>query len=1489
MLIQIKIVGFIMLTKQLSILLLLFSASSIQASTLNSSQTGGLIPGFYSESGSASHREHLAESSGEYIDPFSGALNLNHVDLVLPGNGGIDIVISRAYSSNNVHMPDLRAGSNLPDVPYLLADQTQLGLGWQMHFGRVRRENADLCANVTANSSSTSNPVLETAGGGKKQLFLNDGIPSSQRPSGGYITKDYWVAHCLGGGTSLLVVDPNGTKYHMSYRVATQSPQFGHVSYAWYTTKITDTNDNTLSIAYSPASSGERIMPSLITSSDGRRVELNYHDNGLLANIRYNGKTITYNYSGISLSSVVDAEGRKKSYGYYGAFDDSIKNAPTRLLKSYLTETGASTTYGYTSRCTSIVQCGDIRWNNVLAAARKTWSIGSKREYDRYNSINATWNFSYSHGSGYDYTTIAFSGGKYVYKHYSAIASASGGLPNYIRAGLLLSKTIYGAGNDVLQKLEYNYDNIYLSSQSTTRFPMSFFGLEEPNVYTSRISSVINTLDGTVYNTSYSNFLYKRFPQTITETGQANKVTRVTYKDISPIVSNVQQSRIALVSEDQSIEEQVSATNVKLRTIDRSIDSKGNLLSENKYGVLTRYTYHTTGDLHTVTDARGNVSEYKDYHRGVAKTELHPEGVTISRVVNDDGWVTSETNGRLKKTSYGHDKVGRIVSIVPPQGLPTSIVWTKDAFRLHDIRTISRGTYTQKTSYDGFGRVICDETEGIFVHSKYDSLGRVVKKSYPSSASSRLCHGKTLVTNDSKSYTYDVLGRPLGTKHGDNAFSSVEYNSGNKVEFTNENGHAFTYGYRSYGDPFAKELMSIKGPTTTGLNITIERNILGQTTSVRRHSNALGATRTYSYVDGSGNDSIFVMEETHPETGTTTYTRDAVGNISTKKVGNSPTATYTYDDLNRLSIADFDQKSDLTGTTASTTPHDVVYGYDANGNVTSIASGITSLSYTYDNNDNLVEEQQLIGGKSYMVSYGYDGLDHLSSITYPDDSIVSYLPDDLGRPSQATPYVSNVEYFDNSAIKTIAYANGRASSFESNDRMWVTRATTDGNVFDYQYTDFDKMGNSKRIIDGFTPFYSKTYVFDNLNRIVQAHGSSWGQGSVTYNLGTDDILRKNMGSRTLEYNYGGSNSRTLAWTQSNAQSFSNRLIYKYDDHGNIIEKKSAVEGWIYNYDERSNLRQVFDYAGNLMREYEYSGNNMKVQSTSFNPAKSRRFIYSHNGNLLLDEKQNKTGLKPTIKNVYLGSTLIAEAEVLTANPNDNVDISNPSTVYGYGYGESNHKDAIKASFNLTSVEPIAWCFTPFGVDKQNEVLLRVNGKSIGYISSAVDGQPVCFTIEAADLNVGANAILLTQSTSRETWGVAFHGFHNIVVPMLASVDAGTIFGNGYGDANPRHEVRAYFDLAKVEPYVVCMDGYDIDTTTEVTVSINGTPKGNMNYSGNNGINKTCFTFNNNELVQGRNYVEFKQNTPAEKWGVKFLSMIKFTTLMIPINRYLLRP
>ena len=81
------------------------------------------IPSYYEEAGDHDERDDVVQHATESVDPFTGKLRLSYVDMILPGNGGQDIVVQRSYTSGDG----------------FLRDPGPFGIGWSMGFGRILR------------------------------------------------------------------------------------------------------------------------------------------------------------------------------------------------------------------------------------------------------------------------------------------------------------------------------------------------------------------------------------------------------------------------------------------------------------------------------------------------------------------------------------------------------------------------------------------------------------------------------------------------------------------------------------------------------------------------------------------------------------------------------------------------------------------------------------------------------------------------------------------------------------------------------------------------------------------------------------------------------------------------------------------------------------------------------------------------------------------------------------------------------------------------------------------------------------------------------------------------------------------------------------------------------------------------------------------------------------------------------------------------------
>ncbi|MBL4670813.1 MAG: hypothetical protein JKX81_01035 [Arenicella sp.] len=338
-----------------------------------------MMPDFFSEASSPNpDRGATSLAPNEIIDTFSGSLSIVHTDLVVPGDGGLDIRIQRSYSSNHIYLrPD-----NQPNNSNSLVRSSPYGLGWSLHFGRIRTNLLDpnfACPNTsTVKATTLNNPVMEMPNGSQRQLLCNTS-PSSFSTNAPFISKDNWAFSVLrnsqGGMSGYQAIDPQGMKYTMNYLIDGGRAPLGDEEQVWYTTKIEDRNGNRIDIAYDSRSDLESPMYTTITSPDGRRVDFSYSNAHLperakLTSIRYGTRVVNYHFNNFTpdytppnnqaykqLVRVSIPGGQTTGEWKYTYHTKSVGQPGDNNLKTMTHPGGATVTYDYDYMCILFSNC----------------------------------------------------------------------------------------------------------------------------------------------------------------------------------------------------------------------------------------------------------------------------------------------------------------------------------------------------------------------------------------------------------------------------------------------------------------------------------------------------------------------------------------------------------------------------------------------------------------------------------------------------------------------------------------------------------------------------------------------------------------------------------------------------------------------------------------------------------------------------------------------------------------------------------------------------------------------------------------------------------------------------------------------------------------------------------------------------------------------------------------------------------------------------
>ena len=173
--------------------------------------------------------------------------------------------------------------------------------------------------------------------------------------------------------------------------------------------------------------------------------------------------------------------------------------------------------------------------------------------------------------------------------------------------------------------------------------------------------------------------------------------------------------------------------------------------------------------------------------------------------------------------------------------------------------------------------------------------------------------------------------------------------------------------------------------------------------------------------------------QSSPDTGTTTNTYDAAGNLLTQTDAKSQITTYAYDALNRVTLITFHDGSKQI----------YVYDQGANGigrlssiTETNPANQVTSvIAYAYDQHGRVLSETRTVNSVPYALGYRYDAFGRLDQLTYPSGRTVNYTFDCARtrkrRHHDARPALRSKPWFRTSPTTHLAALRATRSATDS--------------------------------------------------------------------------------------------------------------------------------------------------------------------------------------------------------------------------------------------------------------------------------------------------------------------------------------------------------------------------------------------------------------------------------------------------------------------------
>ncbi|MBP7146445.1 MAG: RHS repeat-associated core domain-containing protein [Acidobacteria bacterium] len=1109
----------------------------------------------------------------EQVDLFTGALILRYVDYRLPGPNGMDLEVVRWYTSK------IRTWGPPPGYDTDFAEESNLGIGWMMHPGRLW---------VNPLTGGVPKYVLELPGGGKEEFFHNNVLTPA--PAGDYISKGGWALVSDSGWT---VTDPTGTKWHFPSATAYTWSDYRYLEYK------EDTAGNRITHTYEKNYS----YINWLTATENRwnrQVTFQYinHVNhpgspkrlSTMAVKNTAGQSITYTYdvaepaytSKNVLASVTLPTGLETLYDYY-----QVSSLPE--LHTITLPQGGTITYAYAD-------------NTFYNPHRNTYQSNERtRVVSSRAASGGTWTYSYATETLPDNPTAVTDPSNNVQKHYFN-RRGNTGTDQIWRAGTLNKTEVYSGSSTLLKKVEHVYtgqriSNDEISTQNgyfedatralLTQTTVTLYG------GTSRSSETLFSGHdnygnvGTVEERDWDGAAYRKTQYEYEHSNGDGDDATFRSNNLVQLVTRELRKTASGTKKAETTREYYSCTSCPAGEI------LGHLSSEDRWYDTLSGENSTSGTTHTTFeyDARGDIQQQVEENgtTDITTDFVHTYGVLSSVTVNDDqlfsrtidqetGLVLAQTDENSKTTNFTYDDLGRLTKIDPPEPgvLDTNIEYDNSAAQYVIIK---RGTQEKtRYSFDTLGRPYLVRTRlsgstYSYARRSYNAAGQLYK-TYELALSDPTTNAPAIA------YTYDGLGRPA-TETTVDGTTQYSYTSNTKT-VTEPGGNTVVYTFDDFGR--VSQLQDQEGSVTT-----YDYDLLDRLKTIDPPGSAT-SNSTFTY-----NALGYLTEETRPESGRTRYTYDKLGNRTKRNDAQSINVYYDYDPRRRLTLIDYPSGTDARFYyDGDAVPGASATYVNARGHLSGMTDGTGTTLWTDFNADGQLQRREnRIDGSTLVTNWTYDTRGNVESLKYPTlsgqsvETEVTYTYNDADLPDYAAlvggrVVVTDVNYSAAFKPSRIDYDNGvsvylptSAQSRNRPEQIYTTGVTEDGVarnlLLDFQ--EYNARGLLKKVAttQGFVgqPDVANRvdqYTYDSRRNLEQVqYGTT---GTVTY---TADA-RGNLTSRnstqwpSLNFSYGYTDNKINGWSYNLRGDLLNDGAHSYGYHpGGFLQTVDSA-AWSYSYD-----------------------------------------------------------------------------------------------------------------------------------------------------------------------------------------------------------------------------------------------------------------------------------------------------------------------------------
>jgi RHS repeat-associated protein len=655
--------------------------------------------------------------------------------------------------------------------------------------------------------------------------------------------------------------------------------------------------------------------------------------------------------------------------------------------------------------------------------------------------------------------------------------------------------------------------------------------------------------------------------------------------------------------------------------------------STDEHGNTSYTTYNADGQDVQDTDELGNVTSYIYNAAGQVIQTTNPDG-TITRTVYDaDGravWTDDDhVDGQATDgTETVYDALGDVIETEQAHNVVIAIV-TQNGVSSSELVSAGAVFSTTETGYNAAGQVTqTTDAAGNTTYYQLNADGQTVKVTDPLGDVTQTEYdaaGRVVGQIDALGHTtrmfYDADGNLIKTIYPDGTSTSATYDAdGQEASETDQMGLTTSYRYDGTGNLIAVIEPAVLNPATGHMVNPATQYAYDAYGDMVQVTDALGRVTRYSF-DQFGNQ----LTEALPMGQTKSSTYDSYGRLATSTDFDGQKTVYHYDSLDRVdtttyyaagattpgetisyqfdSLGRLAQVTDTQGSNQRVT----LYGYDAENDITSIATPEGTVSYVFDP---ATDEHTSTATINTDTQYSYDALGRLSTVTV----------DMLNGTTLSTPLVTTYYYTPLGNIDHITYPNGTETDYGYDAATGTHLASVvnkEGSTLlsSYSYTlNADGMDTSdvERELEADGSYSTRTFTwsYDSLNRLTQETlvssivGESYSTSYVLDLVGNrlSATTTNSAGTQVVSDSYNANDELTTESGTLNG-SASYETSYGYDANGSQISVSrtgTSPETDTYTYDLRGDLatgnitRQESGQTVTIAAAYTYNEDGIRV-------------------------------------------------------------------------------------------------------------------------------------------------------------------------------------------------------------------------------------------------------------------------------------------------------